>query len=69
MNIKELRKLISDIPDETEVSIFNSSYEWYGEEEMLGVGWKLINNKFVYIFSGCWDEYDVKDYEESHKEE
>jgi len=30
MTIGDLRALISDLPDDSDVEIFNSSCEWYG---------------------------------------
>lgn len=62
MNIKGLKELIKDIPDDISVKLFNASSEWYGIEDIYSDNFKVIGNSFVLNFGGVWEKYSEDAY-------
>jgi len=53
MNLGEHRVLTKDLPDNTDMIIYNRSSEWYGAEIMHAAAWELIGTSLVFDFSNC----------------
>lgn len=50
-----LRRMISALPDDMPVEIFNQSSEWYGLERLDAGQLKVIDGRLVINFGGRWD--------------
>ena len=65
MKLSEFNKLVEGLPDDTDMVIFNASYEWYGSDFMNIKAWEIIDGKLVYSFcNDAMDKYDRDDYKE-----
>ncbi len=62
MTIKELKKMIENLPDEMVVKCYNHSSEWYGEDEITPEWWEVIDETLVLTFDCGWDDYLRKEY-------
>lgn len=56
MTVKELKDLLRDLPDDTPIELFNSSYEWYGIEPVPSESIRMIDGHLVIHFGGSWGE-------------
>jgi len=67
MTVGELKKMLDSMPTDMEIELFNPCYEWYGLEPIQRKSLKRIDNKLVFNFSGVWDEYDFKSYQNERR--
>jgi hypothetical protein len=65
MTVLELKKILAEMPDETELQLFNSSSEWYGVESLDPKAFKLLYGKLAISLSNSgWTDFDLDYYEE-----
>jgi len=71
MKAKDLIQKLKTVPPEAEVIIFNSSYEWYGAEELNSDAVSVINNEVVIFFGNheMSEIYDLPEYYTQRRKE
>lgn len=64
MKLDEFRKLTRDLPDNTELCLYNNAYEWYGLDKIESEAFYIDRdkNELILSFGGKWNEHDKKDY-------
>ena len=62
MKVGELKKLISNIPDDVDFILYNCSSEWYGVEDIPFEAIKLVNNRLIISFALYWNDRLVNEF-------